>query len=73
MCSLGSTFYLLYKVGAVKFFFFFPLKGTKRLTITNTRTLKMAEDVLSVRFSPDAKYIAVALLDSTIKVIGINF
>lgn len=42
--------------------------GTKRLTITNARTLKMAEDVLSVRFSPDAKYIAVALLDSTIKV-----
>lgn len=40
----------------------------KHLTITNVRTLKMAEDVLSVRFSPDAKYIAVALLDSTIKV-----
>lgn len=42
--------------------------ATKRLAITNVRTLKMAEDVLSVRFSPDAKYIAVALLDSTIKV-----
>ncbi|KAI5079782.1 hypothetical protein GOP47_0005261 [Adiantum capillus-veneris] len=42
--------------------------GTKTLNITNVRTLKMSEDVLSVRFSPDAKYIAVALLDSTIKV-----
>ncbi|MCO5568312.1 hypothetical protein L7F22_022011 [Adiantum nelumboides] len=42
--------------------------GTKSLNISNVRTLKMSEDVLSVRFSPDAKYIAVALLDSTIKV-----
>lgn len=42
--------------------------GTKTLNITNVRTLKMSEDVLSVRFSPDSKYIAVALLDSTIKV-----
>ncbi|KAH7428708.1 hypothetical protein KP509_09G013500 [Ceratopteris richardii] len=43
-------------------------KGTKALNIANVRTLKMTEDVLSVCFSPDSKYIAVALLDSTIKV-----
>lgn len=29
----------------------------------------MADDVLCVRISPDARYIAVALLDSTIKVL----
>ncbi|KAG0623863.1 hypothetical protein M758_3G207300 [Ceratodon purpureus] len=42
--------------------------GTKQLSIRNTRTLQMSDDVLCVRLSPDAKYIAVALLDSTIKV-----
>ena len=38
------------------------------VSVTNTRSLKMNEDVLSVAFSPDNKYLAVALLDSTIKV-----
>lgn len=32
------------------------------------KTLKMTDDVLSVRFSPDGKFVAVALLDSTVKV-----
>ncbi|KAG5456154.1 MAG: WD40-repeat-containing domain protein, partial [Olpidium bornovanus] len=32
------------------------------------RTLKMADDVLCVRYSPDQKLIAVALLDATVKV-----
>eukprot|EP01116_Phalansterium_solitarium_P006507 TRINITY_DN18830_c0_g1_i1.p1 TRINITY_DN18830_c0_g1~~TRINITY_DN18830_c0_g1_i1.p1 ORF type:complete len:933 (-),score=243.72 TRINITY_DN18830_c0_g1_i1:56-2854(-) len=40
----------------------------KRLTIVHTKTLKMSDDVLSVRFSPDGKFIAMALLDSTVKV-----
>ncbi|KAI0212489.1 WD repeat-containing protein 3 [Lamellibrachia satsuma] len=40
----------------------------KRLTLVHTRTLKMAEDVLCVKFSPDHKLLAVALLDSTVKV-----
>jgi hypothetical protein len=44
------------------------MQDTKRLSIRNTRTLRMAEDVLSVRLSPDSKFLAVALLDSTIKV-----
>ncbi|QRV72846.1 small nucleolar ribonucleoprotein complex subunit Dip2 [Ceratobasidium sp. AG-Ba] len=38
------------------------------VTITHVRTLKMSEDVLSVRYSPDSKYLAVALLDSTVRV-----
>jgi U3 small nucleolar RNA-associated protein 12 len=42
--------------------------GGKQLNIRNTRTLQMADDVLCVRISPDGRYIAVALLDSTIKI-----
>lgn len=47
--------------------------GSKQLSIRNTRTLQMADDVLCVRLSPDARYIAVALLDSTIKVVDGGF
>ncbi|KAF9469098.1 WD-repeat-containing protein [Collybia nuda] len=36
--------------------------------LTHTRTLKMTDDVLSVRYSPNGKLLAVALLDSTVKV-----
>jgi U3 small nucleolar RNA-associated protein 12 len=43
-------------------------KSSKHLSVRNTRLLRMTDDVLCVRTSPDAKYIAVALLDSTIKV-----
>ncbi|KAG8711931.1 hypothetical protein FRC11_001431 [Ceratobasidium sp. 423] len=38
------------------------------VTIVHVRTLKMSEDVLSVRYSPNSKFLAVALLDSTVKV-----
>ncbi|KAI0069150.1 WD-repeat-containing protein [Artomyces pyxidatus] len=40
----------------------------KHLSLVHTRTLKMTDDVLSVRYSPDGKLLAVALLDSTVKV-----
>ncbi|OAJ41906.1 hypothetical protein, variant [Batrachochytrium dendrobatidis JEL423] len=40
----------------------------KRATLVHTRTLKMSEDVLCVRQSPDGRLLAVALLDSTIKI-----
>ncbi|KAI0049634.1 WD-repeat-containing protein [Auriscalpium vulgare] len=40
----------------------------RTLALTHTRTLKMTDDVLSVRYSPDGKLLAVALLDSTVKV-----
>lgn len=46
--------------------------GTKRqlqrLTLKHARTLKLTDDVLSVRYSPDSKLLAVALLDATVKV-----
>ncbi|KAJ6811147.1 WD repeat-containing protein 3 [Iris pallida] len=41
---------------------------TKQLTVTNVRTLKMNDDVFAICISPDAKYIALSLLDCTIKV-----
>jgi len=36
--------------------------------MSNVKTMRMNDDVLVVAISPDAKYIAVALLDSTVKV-----
>ncbi|KAF9055211.1 WD40 repeat-like protein [Hymenopellis radicata] len=38
------------------------------LTLTHIRTLKMTDDVLAVRYSPNGKLLAVSLLDSTVKV-----
>jgi U3 small nucleolar RNA-associated protein 12 len=36
--------------------------------MTHVRTLKMTEDVLAVKYSPNGRFLAVALLDSTVKV-----
>ncbi|CAI5529433.1 unnamed protein product [Closterium sp. Naga37s-1] len=47
-------------------------RGEKYLTVVNKRTLKMSDDVLSVAFSPDGRYIALSLLDSTIKVFFVD-
>ncbi|XP_057548900.1 uncharacterized protein LOC130827253 [Amaranthus tricolor] len=44
----------------------------KCLTVSNVRTMKMNDDVLKVVLSPDAKYIAVALLDCTVKVFFVD-
>ncbi|XP_062586296.1 WD repeat-containing protein 3-like [Saccostrea cucullata] len=41
---------------------------SKRLTLELEKTLKMDEDVLCVKYSPDHRLIAVSLLDNTIKV-----
>ena len=43
-------------------------RTTPRLKLVQARTLKVADDILSLKFSPDAKLLAVALLDSTVKV-----
>ncbi|XP_057721128.1 uncharacterized protein LOC130935409 [Arachis stenosperma] len=45
-----------------------PGQATKQLSVSNVSTMKMNDDVLVVAISPDSKYIAVALLDSTVKV-----
>lgn len=47
-------------------------RTTPRLRLAHTRTLKVAEDILSIRFSPDARLLAVALLDSTVKVFFVD-
>ncbi|CAG8844300.1 22217_t:CDS:2, partial [Racocetra persica] len=41
--------------------------GSRRLTLIHTRTLKMNDDILCVRYSPNQKLVAVALLDATVK------
>ncbi|TPX36245.1 hypothetical protein SmJEL517_g01588 [Synchytrium microbalum] len=46
--------------------------ASKRLTLTHTRTLRMSDDVLCVRYSPDSRYLLVALLDSTVKVFYVD-
>ncbi|PWN91120.1 WD40 repeat-like protein [Acaromyces ingoldii] len=38
------------------------------MTMTHVRTLKMTDEVLCARFSPDARLLALSLLDSTVKV-----
>lgn len=44
------------------------MQVTTALSIAHVRTLKMTDDVLSVRYSPNGKFLAVSLLDSTVKV-----
>ncbi|KAG1662756.1 hypothetical protein FOA52_006781 [Chlamydomonas sp. UWO 241] len=46
--------------------------GAKTLKLQHTRTLKMADDVLCVRVSPDGKLLAASLLDATIKVFFVD-
>lgn len=41
---------------------------SKRLTLAHTRTLQMSEDVLCVKLSQDSRFLAVSLLDNTVKV-----
>ncbi|XP_014671632.1 PREDICTED: WD repeat-containing protein 3-like [Priapulus caudatus] len=46
--------------------------GSRRLGVVHRRTLRMSEDVLCVRFSPDGRLVAVSLLDSTVKVFFVD-
>ncbi|KAF1942629.1 WD40 repeat-like protein [Clathrospora elynae] len=52
------------------------IPGTKRTTpqlkLIQSRILKVNDDVLSVQFSPDARLLAVATLDNTVKVFFID-
>jgi U3 small nucleolar RNA-associated protein 12 len=40
----------------------------KRLSFNHSRTLKLDDDVLCVKISPNGRLIAVALLDTTVKI-----
>lgn len=47
-------------------------RTTPRLTLAHTRTLKVSDDVLSIRLSPDARFLAIATLDHTVKVFFVD-
>ena len=48
------------------------IPGTKRTTprfgLKHTRTLQLSDEILSLRFSPDARLLAISLLDNTVRV-----
>lgn len=48
------------------------IPGTRRTTscfrLVHSRTLKVTDDILNLRFSPDSRLIALSLLDNTVKV-----
>ncbi|XP_042900254.1 WD repeat-containing protein 3 isoform X1 [Parasteatoda tepidariorum] len=44
----------------------------KRLSLNLRRTLKMPDEILCIRYSPDYQKIAVALLDSTVQVLFVD-
>ncbi|KAL8943739.1 MAG: hypothetical protein Q9216_000845 [Gyalolechia sp. 2 TL-2023] len=43
-------------------------RTSPRLKLVHTRTLKVSDDILSLRFSPDSRLVALSLLDNTVKV-----
>lgn len=45
-----------------------PDSNTKQLSVVNVKTLKMSDDVLAISISPDAKYIAVSLIEYSVGV-----
>ena len=47
-------------------------RTTPRLRLAQARRLEVADDILSLRFSPNARYLAVALLDNTVKVFFVD-
>lgn len=47
-------------------------RTTQRLKLTQTRQLKVADDVLSVCFSPDQRLFALSTLDNTVKVFFVD-
>ncbi|KAL8671711.1 MAG: hypothetical protein Q9168_003782 [Polycauliona sp. 1 TL-2023] len=52
------------------------IPGAKRTTphfkLVHTRTLKVSDDILSLRFSPDSRLVALSLLDNTVKVFFVD-
>lgn len=47
-------------------------RTTPKLKLVHSRTLKVSDDILSLKFSPDSKLLAVSLLDNTVKVFFVD-
>lgn len=47
-------------------------RTTPRFKLVHTRTLKVVDDVLSLRFSPDSRLVALSFLDNTVKVFFVD-
>lgn len=47
-------------------------RTTSKLKLQQSRTLKVSDDILSLKFSPDSRLLAVALLDNTVKVFFVD-
>lgn len=47
-------------------------RTTPKLKLVKARTMKVADDILSLKFSPDGKLLAVSLLDNTVKVFFVD-
>ncbi|KAL8714828.1 MAG: hypothetical protein Q9220_001341 [cf. Caloplaca sp. 1 TL-2023] len=45
---------------------------SSRFKLVHTRTLKVSDDILSLRFSPDSRLVALSLLDNTVKVFFVD-
>ncbi|CAO1598071.1 beta transducin [Xanthoria calcicola] len=52
------------------------IPGTRRTSprfkLVHTRTLKLSDDILSLRFSPDSRLVSLSLLDNTVKVFFVD-
>ena len=52
------------------------IPGTKRMTprfkLAHARTLKVSDDILSLRFSPDSRLVSLSLLDNTVKIFFVD-
>ncbi|KAH7170747.1 WD40-repeat-containing domain protein [Dactylonectria macrodidyma] len=47
-------------------------RTTAKLKLVQSRVMKVSDDILSLKFSPDAKLLAIALLDNTVKVFYVD-
>ena len=47
-------------------------RTSPRLKLVHTRTLKVSDDILCIRYSPDSRLLAVALLANTVKVFFVD-
>lgn len=54
------------------YFFFLYAFHRARLSVKQTRTLQLDEDVLCVSYSPNQKLLAVSLLDCTVKIFYVD-